>query len=449
MTTPYRPSRRDYLVVAALVVSCLSATLVQTMVIAIQPDMPRALQTSPAAASWIVTVTIGAACATVPIAGRLGDTLGLRRVGLGLVVALVIGSLIALGAPTIGWLLVGRAFQGLAISLIPISVSILKVSVSEKRLPSSLGFVSGSMGVGAALGIPIGAALSETVGWRSVFGFSAVTGVLALLLVACFVPPDGSRTPAPFDWIGAVTTASAAVLIVGGLGDGLGLDPIGRLTALAAGLALISASIVRMSRMENPLIDVRGALKCPVAAANAASLFLNFGMMSTLLIYPRILASDEGVGTLLIGLIMMAGGLSQAIAAPSLAQATRRLRPATVALIGCIAATLGAGASLLGIEVLWAVLISNIILGAGFGLAFAAIPRIIMGAVEDHKLAAANALNAQIRMFGTAGASAIVGAIISIDAGTRTALEGASWLAVAVCAIATLLTLVSRLARTR
>src|SRR6476620_11961868 len=69
--------------VLAVVVLCaggLSAALTQTMVIPIQSELPQLLSTSPANASWVVTITLLAAAVTMPVAGRIADMVGKQRV---------------------------------------------------------------------------------------------------------------------------------------------------------------------------------------------------------------------------------------------------------------------------------------------------------------------------------------------------------------------------------
>lgn len=88
-------SRRSALtVVVTLCFGGLVASLMQTLVIPIQPELPQLLGTSRANASWVITATLLAAAVAMPIAGRLGDMLGKQRVLVGSAILLALGSVI-------------------------------------------------------------------------------------------------------------------------------------------------------------------------------------------------------------------------------------------------------------------------------------------------------------------------------------------------------------------
>ena len=66
--------------VIVLCFSGMSVSLMQTLVIPIQTELPDFLHTTAANASWVVTATLLGAAVAMPIAGRLGDLFGKRRV---------------------------------------------------------------------------------------------------------------------------------------------------------------------------------------------------------------------------------------------------------------------------------------------------------------------------------------------------------------------------------
>jgi len=82
------------LVIAALSSGGMVASFMQTLVIPLVPSLPRLLHASPADASWAITVTLLTAAVLTPVAGRLGDLYGKRRVILGCLTALVVGSVV-------------------------------------------------------------------------------------------------------------------------------------------------------------------------------------------------------------------------------------------------------------------------------------------------------------------------------------------------------------------
>src|SRR3546814_14249481 len=83
-----------------------------TLVVPIQSQLPELLDAPREDTAWVVTATLLSAAVTTPIAGRLGDMYGQRRIVLVLLVAMVIGSVIAAASTDIVGVIVGRDFQG-------------------------------------------------------------------------------------------------------------------------------------------------------------------------------------------------------------------------------------------------------------------------------------------------------------------------------------------------
>jgi predicted MFS family arabinose efflux permease len=115
---------RGRLVVALLGTCGLVASLVQTLVVPLLPELPRMVDVSPTATPWLVTVTRLSGAIATPLLARLGDSYGRRRLLLLTLSLLATGSVVC-GLPFgfIG-LLVGRALQGVALAPIPLSISI-------------------------------------------------------------------------------------------------------------------------------------------------------------------------------------------------------------------------------------------------------------------------------------------------------------------------------------
>src|SRR4051794_28119836 len=95
-------------VIAGLALAGTSASFMQTLVLPIQAELPELLHAGRDDTAWVITSTLLVASVTTPIAGRLGDMYGKRRIALVLLGLLILGSAIAALAPDIRLLIVGR-----------------------------------------------------------------------------------------------------------------------------------------------------------------------------------------------------------------------------------------------------------------------------------------------------------------------------------------------------
>src|SRR5699024_2998963 len=105
-----------------------------------------------------------------------------------LLLALIIGNILAAVSTDLTLLLVGRALQGLMAGVIPLGIAVLRDHLPAKRVGGAVALISGSFGFGAALGLPISATIAQTLDWHALFWTAAVLGVALLILVAWIVP---------------------------------------------------------------------------------------------------------------------------------------------------------------------------------------------------------------------------------------------------------------------
>lgn len=422
MKTRSAPSREgNGSAVGALVFGSLVAGLLQSIVLQIQDDFPVLLDSTREVTGWIVTSTILAACAFSPVSSRLGDMFGRKRVTVALLLILVFGSAVCALAPNVWIVIVGRAFQGLAIGVIPLAMSILKDILPPERLGGAIALTSGTLGIGSAVGLPVGALVNEYTGWRGIFWVCFLLAVVSAVWVQASVPARPAHPQGGFDLPGALGLGLSVTALLIGLAQSLswGWLSAATLGTFAVGAALLSATIVHLLRRVHPIIDVRTSLAPRILLTNSNALLMNFSMMCAIIVFPQLMAlpadspAGLGVDRVLAGLIMMTSGVTTALATPLIAALNARFGPKRLMVTGTVLVGCCLGLSLL---VPWSTglfLGLNIGLGFGFGLSFAAMPQIIMESVDRKDTAAANGLNAQLRFFGTAAAAAVVAAVLA------------------------------------
>src|SRR5690349_21049247 len=203
------------LVIAVLCLGSLSGSLMQSLVIPIQSELPRLLHTDPGSASWAVTATLLAAAVTMPVSGRLADMYGKKKVLVASAAILVVGSLVAALSSTIAPFLVGRALQGMAMGYIPVAISMVREVAPPEKAASAVAAVSATLGVGGALGLPLSAWIAEDYSWHGLFWLSTGLAVVILACTALVVPGIHDAHPARIDAVGVVGLAVglSAVLI--------------------------------------------------------------------------------------------------------------------------------------------------------------------------------------------------------------------------------------------
>jgi len=140
------------------------------------------------------------------IYGPLSDRFGRRPVLLAGIGIYLLGSLAALLAPTIGWLMVARAAQAAGgCAGMVLSRAIIRDVFPRDQAASKLGFVMMGMTVAPMLAPLLGAELTSAFGWRSVMLACVLFGVALALLVLRL--PETLGTPQPLPGLGGMARA--------------------------------------------------------------------------------------------------------------------------------------------------------------------------------------------------------------------------------------------------
>src|SRR3989449_5470415 len=108
------------LILAVLSLSGGAYALLQSLVVPALPVLQRDLHTSPSGVAWVFTSYLLAASVVTPIAGRLGDMFGKKRVLVVALSGLAAGALLAAVATSLPVMIVARTIQGFGGAIFPL-----------------------------------------------------------------------------------------------------------------------------------------------------------------------------------------------------------------------------------------------------------------------------------------------------------------------------------------
>ncbi|MFF2211138.1 MFS transporter [Streptomyces antibioticus] len=417
-----QPTARAGAVIATLAFAGTTAAIMQTLVTPLIAELPQILDTSSSNAAWVITVTLLVAAVCVPVVGRLGDLVGKRRMLLACSVPLVVGSVVCAVASDVVTMIVGRGLQGMGMGMVPLGIALLRDVVPAERLSGSIALVSASMGIGGAIGLPLAAAVAQYADWRVLFWGSAVLAAIVAVLIFVLVPdvPAGAKGQR-FDLPGAIGLGVGLVCLLLAVSKGADWG-----WASGTTLGLFGAAVVVLAgwgawemRTADPLVDLRTTARPRVLLTNLASVFIGFGMYASMLVMPQLLQFPEATGyglgqsMLAAGLWMAPGGLMMMLVSPLGGKLTNARGPKFTLICGALVLAAGYFASLALIGSAWGVMLVTIITSSGVGLAYGAMPALIMSSVPLSETAAANAFNTLMRSLGTSIGAAVIGVILA------------------------------------
>ena len=158
------------------------AMYAETMLIPAIPDVIRDFQVSYGMSSWILTAYLVTGAVTTPIAGKLSDIYGKKKVLLIIMIIYAAGVFIGGFATNIYFLLSIRAIQGIGMSMFPIAFGIIRDQFPREKISIGQGVISSMFAAGAAIGLSIGAFIVQFFGWHATF-FTIIPISISLLIV--------------------------------------------------------------------------------------------------------------------------------------------------------------------------------------------------------------------------------------------------------------------------
>ncbi|HET7028036.1 MAG TPA: MFS transporter [Candidatus Limnocylindrales bacterium] len=387
-------------------------------------------------ASWIINGYFIVTVVTMPLAGRLADAWGSRRLVLAGIVVFVIGSALSGRAQSIDELVASRLLQALGGGiLIPVATSAASHLFAGAARPRALGVIGGLTFLGMAAGPFLGATILLTLhpatalasagiedgplvdalspAWRWVFYVNVPAGLVALVLVwASTTGWDTPRRPARVDLAGAVLftvvlgAALAGVTLLGaretpipGIGStALSLGLLA-LAALAA-VALVLAGL----RRDDPFLDPRVFRTPALASAALVSLLTGYGFATAIaggaVFVDRVLYGGPDRQAIALGGLAGATALG-AIASGLLVKLVSLRAVALVGIVASVAALVVVSASGTGTAIL-PLAAALALFGLGFGLTVTPRSTAAVEAVGERAFGVASAAVTVARMIGMA-----------------------------------------------
>jgi MFS family permease len=296
-----------------------------------------------------------------------------------------------------------------------VSLALIAQEFKGKELGVATGLYGATIGVAVAIGPLVGGALTDGIGWQSVFALNVPIGIAAIVLT--FLKVKESRDPAArgVDWPGVATFSMSLFLLVlallRGNEEGWGSSLIVGLFAGSA--ALLAAFVVVEIRAKHPMLPFHLFRIPTFTGVQLASFAISASMFALFLYLTLYMQNILGLSPLETGLRYLPLTVVSFLVAPLAGVLLSRL-PAR----GMLAAGLlmvGVGLILMaGVEQgdEWTGLLGGfLIAGAGIGLINPVIANVAVSVVPPEQSGMASGINDTFRQVGIAVAIAAYGAL--------------------------------------
>jgi EmrB/QacA subfamily drug resistance transporter len=404
----------------ALAVSMVSSFLTPFMASGINVAMPfiaREFGLSAVALGWVVTVYMLAAAMFLVPFGRLADLVGRKRIfalGIGVNIA---GTVLGALAPSVLFLILGRAVQGVGGAMIfGTGVAILTSVYPPGERGHALGLNTAAVYAGLSLGPVLGGFLVHAWGWRSIFWATVPIAAAALGLTLVRLKGDWAEARGEgFDFKGSIIFGSGLVALMYGFSR---LPSLLGLSLTAAGILALAGFVLFELRAKSPLLDLRLFRTNRIFAfSNLAALFNYSATSAVAFLMSLYLQYIKGLPPQKAGLVLVAQPIIMALASPFAGKLSDRSEPRVIASLGMALSAAGLLLfSFLRTGTGFGFIVGSLVcLGLGFGLFSSPNTNAVMGSVEKRHLGIASAALGTMRLSGqmlSAGITMMIFALV-------------------------------------
>jgi EmrB/QacA subfamily drug resistance transporter len=367
---------------------------------------------------WVVDAYALTLAALVLTAGSLADRLGRRRLFAGGLLIFSVASLLCASAPDPTSLNLARAIQGVG-GAVMFAVSLALIAQefpAGRERGMAMGMYGATIGASVAVGPLVGGALTDSLGWQSIFYLNLPIGLAALILTYLKLRENRDPNATRVDLPGVATISGALFLLVlallRGNAEGWGSTLIVSLFAGAAGL--LGAFVAVERRVAEPMLPLGLFKRRTFTGVQLAAFTLSGSMFALFLYLTLYLQNYLGHSPLEAGVrylpITMIGLFVAPIAGALLARVPARLM-LSVGLAG-----VGAGLLLMGgidAGAAWTTLLGGfLVAGAGIGLLNPVIADVAVSVVPREQSGMASGINDTFRQVGVALGIAVWGALL-------------------------------------
>jgi EmrB/QacA subfamily drug resistance transporter len=295
----------------AILMVSIDGTIVATAL----PTLTRELHTSLAWSTWTITIYNLGQIVSLPIAGRMSDSLGRRRMFLVYVGVFTLSSLLAGLANNIYVLIAFRFVQALGGGgLMPSTMGVVSDLFTKER-DRALGLVSSFFPLGALLGPTLGGFIVTYFSWREIFFVNVPVGAVLLVLLWIVLPAGRRAASARIDALGAALLGAALLSVMFGLNqfsDGGAGSPL-PWSLLALGILFGTGFLLQQRRAPQPILPPQLLRRPAFVVINGINLLYGAAAFGIFTLVPLYAQLAYGLSPLAAGSLLSVRAVGMAV----------------------------------------------------------------------------------------------------------------------------------------
>ncbi|MGA2225973.1 MAG: MFS transporter [Syntrophobacteraceae bacterium] len=375
---------------------------------------------------WVIIAYLIVVASSLLTLGRLSDMIGRKAMWVTGLAFFTAGSVLCGAAPSLLFLVISRAFQGIGGAMImSVSPAMITRAFPAGQRGRALGMIGAIVAIGTSAGPTLGGIITQALSWRWIFYINVPVGIIGIMATIRYLsePIRLSGAKKRFDPIGAALLSISMTLLMLAMSFGQEagwISPV-IMGLFAAATVLMVAFVLIERRMAHPIVDL-SIFRNHLLSAALISSFLSFlSLFAVVFLMPFYLEDLLFLRPDHAGLVLTAVPLTISLVAPLSGWLSDRFGSRVLSSLGLAVASMGLfflsrlTQQVSFFDIIWPLIV------AGLGQALFQSPNnnAIMSSVPENRIGIASGFLATVRVLGQGFSVALAGAIFTSLGGAQ------------------------------
>ncbi|PIO82000.1 MFS transporter [Pediococcus damnosus] len=420
--------KRPMLAMIGLLIGGFVGMLSETSLNIALPSLMAKLNVNVSTIQWLVTSYMLVIGIVLPLSSLLTKWFTTRQLVLFALADFIVGAIISALAPSFAILLIGRMIQGIAPGIIlPLMYTVATLIFPPYRLGTAMGMIGLVIMFAPAIGPTLSGIILGALSWHWIFWTFVPFLLIAAFLAYKYLPNVTKITKPKVDILSiALSTIGFGSLVTGvSLASSHGWNSPLVLGILVFALLVLAAYIYRQLHSTNPILNFH-VFKKPNFRIGAILIILDFGIIiSSMYLLPMFWQNGLDIAVALTGIVMLPGGIVNAIVSAISGRLFDRLGARLLAASGFLIVIVGIVMLLFATptSAMWYVILAHIIIMIGAPLAMSPAQTFGLNALDVHSTGDGSTIMNTFQQMMGAVATAVATSLLAVGQHASSAPE--------------------------
>ena len=302
--------------VIALLIGAVLVVLNQTLLSPALPSIMVHLQVDATTVQWLTSAYALTEAIVIPLAAWFMGRFTTRKLFIGCMTLLGLGSLVAAISPVFATLLLGRIMQAIATGIMMAMVmALILLSFPREKRGAAMGIVGLVIGFAPAIGPTVGGFLVDMIGWRALFFVVVALSVVVIVFAAKVLTNYEGFPRTKFDALSVVFSSLGLALLLYGLSSFASTDHVELCIGLIIfGIIFVALFARRQFTLEEPFLRLEVLKSRRYRIASITVFFLQATLIGLGVLMPLYIQNVLGFSATVSGLVTLPGAVLGALA---------------------------------------------------------------------------------------------------------------------------------------